>query len=100
MSADEGKAPAKPQGFIPQRSRVTAGLLAIFFGALGMHKFYLGYIQTGFIMLAVSIVGSLLSFGTAFIVMAVVGVIEGALYLSCSPEDFEATYVRARREWL
>jgi hypothetical protein len=32
--------------------------------------------------------------------MAVVGVIEGALYLSCSPEDFEATYVRARREWL
>ncbi len=100
MSTEEGKTTAHTAPFVPKRSRVTAALLAIFFGGLGMHKFYLGYIQTGFIVLAVSVVGSLVSFGTAFIVMAVVGVIEGALYLTCSPAEFEDTYVRARREWL
>ena len=36
-----------------QKDHVAAGLLAIFLGVFGVHKFYLGCNQAGFIMLAV-----------------------------------------------
>ena len=34
------------------RSRMTAGLLGIFLGPLGMHRIYLGYVVLGLVMLA------------------------------------------------
>ena len=48
-----------------QKDHVSAGLFAVFMGLFGMHKFYLGYYKTGFIMLAVSIIGGICSFGLA-----------------------------------
>ena len=36
-----------------EKSKLTAGLLGIFLGALGIHKFYLGYTKEAVIMLVV-----------------------------------------------
>ena len=81
------------------KDHVAAGLLAIFLGSLGIHKFYLGYNTPGFIMLAVTIVGSILSLGIAGLAMVVISIVEGALYLSKSQTEFEQTYVFEKKEW-
>ena len=62
----------------PTKDKLVAGLLAIFLGTLGIHKFYLGYTKSGVIMLLVS----LLTFGVGATVMAVIALIEGILYLT------------------
>jgi TM2 domain-containing membrane protein YozV len=72
--------------------KIAAGLLAIFLGAFGLHKFYLGYITAGIIMLVVS----LFSCGT---IMAVIGFIEGIIYLTRTNEEFAARYVIGKKEW-
>jgi len=45
------------------KSKLVAGLLAIFVGGLGIHNFYLGYTQRGIIQLILSTVGSILIIG-------------------------------------
>jgi TM2 domain-containing membrane protein YozV len=72
--------------------KIAAGLLAIFLGSLGIHKFYLGYTTAGIIMLVIS----LFTCGT---VMAVIGLIEGIIYLTRTDEQFVATYVVGKKEW-
>jgi TM2 domain-containing membrane protein YozV len=37
------------------KSRMTAGLLGIFLGALGVHRFYLGYTSIGVLQILVTI---------------------------------------------
>ena len=81
------------------KNKLTAALLALFLGAFGIHKFYLGYPKAGFIMLTVTIVGSVFTLGFAGIVMATIGFIEGFVYLMHSQQKFEAYYVCNRREW-
>ena len=81
------------------KDHVAAGLLAIFLGSLGIHKFYLGYNTPGFIMLAVTIVGSIFSLGIAGLAMVVISIVEGVLYLSKSQTDFEQVYVFNKKEW-
>lgn len=78
-----------------ENKRVLAGVLAIFFGALGIHKFILGYQKEGIIMLVLS----LLSFGFLAGFMALVGLIEGIIYLSKSNEQFYQIYQVNRRPW-
>ena len=82
---------------LPSKSKdkVAAGLLAIFLGTLGIHKFYLGYSKAGVIMLLVS----LLTFGIGAMVMAVIALIEGIMYLTKNDEEFDAVYVRGTKEW-
>ena len=81
------------------KDHVAAGLLAIFLGSLGIHKFYLGYNTPGFIMLAVTIVGSIFSLGIAGLVMVVISIVEGVLYLCKSQTEFEQVYVFNKKEW-
>ena len=76
-------------------NKVIAGVLGILLGALGVHKFVLGYTKEGIIMLAVSFV----SFGLLSPLMALIGIIEGILYLAKSDEEFVATYVDGRKGW-
>ena len=78
-----------------ENKRILAGVLAIFFGALGIHKFVLGYYKEGVIMLVVS----LLSFGFLAALMALVGLIEGILYLTKSDAEFYTTYQVNQRPW-
>ena len=77
------------------KDKLVAGLLAIFLGTLGIHKFYLGYTKSGVIMLLVS----LLTFGVGATVMAVIALIEGILYLTKSDAEFYQTYVQNNKEW-
>ena len=85
--------------YLAGKDHAAAGLLAIFLGFLGVHKFYLGYNTAGFIMLGVSILGSLVSFGLAAGVMAVIAIIEGIVYLTTPQQRFLQEYVYRRREW-
>lgn len=78
-----------------EKSKVAAGLLGIFLGALGIHKFYLGYTKAGVIMLLVS----LLTFGIGAIVMDIIGIVEGILYLTKSDWEFYNTYVAGEKDW-
>lgn len=64
------------------RSRVTAGLLGVFLGGLGLHRIYLGYWRRGLTMLAIFVVGGLFTLGLASLVVGVWGFAEGLLYLS------------------
>jgi TM2 domain-containing membrane protein YozV len=78
-----------------ENKRILAGVLAIFFGALGIHKFVLGYYKEGVIMLVVS----LLSFGFLAGLMALVGLIEGIIYLTKSDAEFYAIYQENSKPW-
>ncbi len=81
------------------KDHVAAGLLAIFLGALGIHKFYLGYNTPGFIMLAITVAGSVLTLGLACVVMEIIAIIEGIMYLTKSQTEFEQMYVFNKKEW-
>lgn len=81
------------------KDHISAGLLAIFLGVFGVHKFYLGCNQAGFIMLAVSIIGGILTFGLAAAVVWVIAAIEGIIYITKSQTDFDRIYVLNQRDW-
>jgi TM2 domain-containing membrane protein YozV len=71
--------------------KLPAGLFAILLGGFGIHKFYLGYIGAGVIQILLNCF-----FGAGHII----GIIEGIIYLTKSDDEFDAIYVRGRREWL
>ena len=75
--------------------KVAAGICAILLGALGIHKFILGYQKPGIIMLLVTV----LTCGAGGAIMGVIGLIEGILYLTKSDEEYVDTYVTGRKEW-
>jgi len=56
------------------KSRLTAGLLGVFLGAAGIHRFYLGFYTIGILQLIITVVT--LGFGVVW------GVIDGFLILS------------------
>jgi TM2 domain-containing membrane protein YozV len=76
-------------------NKIAAGICGILLGGLGVHKFILGYTQAGLIMLLVSI----LTCGIGYVVMHVIGLIEGIIYLTKSDEEFVRLYVDGRKEW-
>ncbi|GAB4087129.1 hypothetical protein GCM10028784_37590 [Myceligenerans cantabricum] len=71
--------PKRPDSKVKGKSRVVAGLLGIFLGALGAHRFYLGYRALGLVMLAITVIGAIAGFG---FISAIWGGIEGILYLA------------------
>ena len=75
--------------------KLAAGLLGIFLGCFGIHKFVLGYTTSGVIMLLVTI----LTCGFAGFVMGIIGLIEGILYLTKSDQEFREIYIDGAREW-
>jgi TM2 domain-containing membrane protein YozV len=70
--------------------KITAGLLGILLGGLGIHKFYLGYIKEGVIQLVLGF----------FCIGSIIGLIEGIIYLTKSDEAFVATYITGKKGWL
>lgn len=77
------------------KDRMAAGLLGIFLGSLGIHKFYLGYKKEAVIMLVISLV----TCGIGASVMGIIGFIEGILYLTKSDEEFQEIYVQGYKGW-
>jgi len=84
---------------IPDRTReskrnVTA-VMAIIFGCLGIHKFVLGYTKEGIIMLAITFV----TCGLGGALTALIGFVEGIIYLTKSDEEFIYDYQINKRYW-
>jgi TM2 domain-containing membrane protein YozV len=86
-----------------ENKKILAGILAIFVGWAGVHKFILGYQKEGIILLVVSVLGFVLSCLAVgiFLVWAtgLIGLIEGIIYLTKTDEDFYNTYQVGRRPW-
>ena len=64
------------------KNRVTAGVLAILLGGIGVHKFYLNSAGMGVLYIL---------FSWTFI-PAIIGLIEGIIYLTMSDQDFAVKY--------
>lgn len=89
---------ANPSKSTVNSKKVSAGICGILLGALGVHKFILGYRREGTTMLIISIVGSVFLFAGPF-VMGFIGLIEGILYLTKSDQEFERSYINGRKGW-
>ena len=66
------------------KSKLTAGLLAIFIGTLGIHNFYLGYTGKAVTQLLVSTVAGIVTCGISTIGIAIWALVEGILILTGS----------------
>ena len=73
---------AAPILTMSSKSRVTAGVLAILLGGLGVHKFYLG--KAGIACLYILFCWSFIP--------AIIGIVEGILYLTMDDESFKAKF--------
>lgn len=62
----------------PIKSKIAAGLLGIFLGGLGIHKFYMGKIGMGILYLLFCWTG----------IPSLVGFIEGIIYLASNEHNF------------
>lgn len=89
--SEETNRPPVPVYTADQKSKkLVAGILAILLGAIGVHKFYLGYTKEGIIQILLSFLCGL---GGLF------ALIEGILYLTKTDDEFVATYVIGRKGW-
>lgn len=79
-----GMAAATAVGHGTGRNRLAAALLALLLGGLGLHKFYLGRIGWGVIYLLLCWT----------LVPAIVGFIEGIVYLTMTDQAFALKYDR------
>ena len=109
-----------------ERTKLVAGLLGIFLGWVGAHKFYLGFKQPAVIQMAIGGSGLVLTlfvaniffysgiYGIGFVIglllyvvgyiallaAGILGLVEGIIYLTKSDEDFQTIYVTGRKQWL
>jgi len=82
--APQYQAPIYNQSGVPikYKNKTVAGLLGIFLGGLGVHKFYLGKIGMGILYLV---------FCWTYI-PSIIGCIEGIIYLTSSDQGFHNKY--------
>jgi TM2 domain-containing membrane protein YozV len=76
------------------RSKVIAGLLGIFFGGLGAHRFYLGHTGMGVLMLLLSVIGGIVTLGVGCGLVSLWGFIEGVVCLCGGMNDAEGRPLR------
>jgi len=91
MNEFAGSAKEAFGGVNGENKKLVAGLLGIFLGSFGVHKFFLGYNKEGIIQLIASVV----TCG----VVGIVGFIEGIIYLTKSDEEFYNTYQIGKKPW-
>ncbi|MFE4541499.1 TM2 domain-containing protein [Arthrobacter sp. NPDC056727] len=70
--------PYPAYGYPQPKSKIAAGLLGIFLGGLGIHRFYLGYTAIGVIQLVLTLFVGVFTFG----LVGLWGVIEGIMILA------------------
>lgn len=75
------------------QKKILAGILGIILGKLGIHKFILGYNTAGIITILIT----LTCVGAP--IMALIGLVEGIIYLTKSDEEFYNTYIANKKEW-
>ena len=94
---------APPSNNGVDNKKMLAGLLGIFLGGFGAHKFILGYTKEGLILLGILLV----SFPLMCIVIGaftmyipiIIGLVEGIIYLTKSDEEFYQTYQVNKKPW-
>lgn len=83
--------------------KVLAGIMAILFGSLGIHKFVLGYTNEGIILLVITLIGyATLCLVVGFFILSItslIGLIEGIIYLTKSDREFYVTYQQNKKPW-
>lgn len=100
------------------QKKLIAGLLAIFLGSLGVHKFYLGMNRPGALVLGLNvgawvlaILLGIVTLAVGFIVtlplasllsfaLGVLGLVEGIIYLTKTDEAFGREYLIGKKAWL
>lgn len=70
------------------KNKTTAGLLALFLGWAGVHRFYLGQIGLGILYVF------LMFFGISFIL----GIIDAIFFFTMNEEEFERKYIRETQD--
>ena len=80
QAAAPGVGGAQPQAnpYAPVKSRVTAGILAILLGGIGVHKFYLNKAGLGVVYILLCWT----------YIPAIVALVEGIIYLTQTDQDF------------
>ena len=84
------------------KSPIAAGLLALFLGGFGAHKFYLGYTGPAILYLLTFTVGWLILWILLYIhtiILAIIAFVEGIIYITKSEEEFHETYVVNKKTW-
>lgn len=82
--------------------KTTAGLLALFLGAFGAHKLYMGRTGPALVYLLTNTVGLMFTWIFLFLpnlTLVILAVIEAVIYLTMTDEDFEQTYVLGKKPW-
>lgn len=82
-----------------ENKKVLAGVLAILLGSFGIHKFILGYNKEGIILLVITFVVGFFTCGIGVSFTALIGLIEGIIYLTKSDEEFYNTYQVGNKPW-
>ena len=80
------------------KNKWVAGLLALFLGTLGIHKFYLGRNKEGIIMLLCFVLGFIL-LGIPSAIIGIIAFIEAIIYFIRSEADFQRLYVEGAKAW-
>ena len=70
--------PNPAYGYPQPKSKIVAGLLGIFLGGLGIHRFYLGFTKIAVIQLILTLVLGAFTFG----IVALWGVVEGIMIIA------------------
>lgn len=103
METFNSQDPNLQQPFPQENKKILAGILALLFGSLGVHKFVLGYQKEGIILLVATIVGYLtwcFLIGMPIVIATgTIGLVEGIIYLTKSDEEFYRTYQQGRKPW-
>jgi len=85
------------------KSKVTAALLALFLGDLGIHRFYLGETGMGVLYLIMGIFGGLtILIGIGWfilIILVIICLIDFIRYLTMSDEEFNHLYNQQRAHY-
>lgn len=91
--APQNQPASAPSQGTKSEKKLIAGILgvsSIIWGGFGVHKFYLGYTKEGIIQLILTL---------ACGIGAIIGLIEGIIYLTKSDEEFDEIYVKNQKPW-
>lgn len=92
MSSPYPSSPAQPP--MPpdvNSTKILCGVLGILVGGLGVHRFILGDVTGGLLRILITVVTCGLG--------AIIGFIEGIIYLTKSDQEFYQVYMVGRRAW-
>lgn len=82
-ASNYGSRNAGANGYTVPKKRVTAGILAIFLGGIGIHYFYLNKPVAGILFLLCC----------WLIIPGIIAFVQGIVILSMTDEDFQTKYV-------